>query len=66
MKDRTRFPISTIGHSTRPIEEFIRLLQENGIEFLADVRAFPGSRHNSRVARLDRNGVAAAYRHHVR
>jgi uncharacterized protein (DUF488 family) len=36
--------IWTIGHSTRTIEEFISLLKENGIELLADVRAWPGSK----------------------
>ena len=36
--------IYTIGHSTRDFDEFIRLLQENRIELLADVRSFPGSR----------------------
>ncbi|MCW5960682.1 MAG: DUF488 domain-containing protein [Pyrinomonadaceae bacterium] len=34
----------TIGHSTRNLEEFIGLLQKNGIKTLADVRRFPGSR----------------------
>lgn len=34
----------TIGHSTRELDEFIALLKENGIEVLADVRHFPGSR----------------------
>ena len=36
--------IWTIGHSTRRIDEFISLLKENGIELLADVRAWPGSK----------------------
>jgi uncharacterized protein (DUF488 family) len=36
----------TIGHSTLPIEEFIPLLSANGIEVLADVRRFPGSRRH--------------------
>lgn len=36
--------IFTIGHSTHTEEEFLRLLNEYGIELLADVRAFPGSR----------------------
>jgi uncharacterized protein (DUF488 family) len=36
--------IWTIGHSTRSLEEFIGLLQEQQIEGLADVRQFPGSR----------------------
>lgn len=34
----------TIGHSTRPIEEFLGLLAEYRIETIADVRRFPGSR----------------------
>jgi len=36
--------IWTIGHSTRPIEEFIALLAEYHIEAIADVRRFPGSK----------------------
>jgi uncharacterized protein (DUF488 family) len=34
----------TVGHSTRTIDEFISLLQENEIKLLADVRAWPGSK----------------------
>ncbi len=36
--------IWTIGHSTRKIDIFISLLEENGIKLLADVRQFPGSK----------------------
>lgn len=36
----------TIGHSTRPIEDFIGLLQTYGIHMLVDVRRIPFSRHN--------------------
>ena len=36
--------IVTIGHSSRSFEEFAQLLQEHGIERLADVRSFPTSR----------------------
>ncbi|MEO7149492.1 MAG: DUF488 domain-containing protein [Rhodanobacteraceae bacterium] len=36
--------IWTIGHSTRSANEFLALLTGNGIEALADVRRFPGSR----------------------
>jgi len=36
----------TIGHSTRPLEEFIGLLKENGVTRLLDVRTVPRSRHN--------------------
>jgi len=34
----------TIGHSTRKIDIFISLLEENGIKLIADVRQFPGSK----------------------
>lgn len=36
----------TIGHSTRPIEEFVGLLHAYGIQLLVDVRTVPRSRHN--------------------
>lgn len=36
--------ICTIGHSTRPIEEFLGLLSGARIATIADVRSFPGSR----------------------
>ena len=39
-----RGTIWTIGHSTRPVEEFIELLRINRIEVVADVRRFPASR----------------------
>lgn len=38
--------VMTIGHSTRTIEEFIRLLQAHGATFVVDVRTVPRSRHN--------------------
>lgn len=38
--------ILTVGHSTKPIEEFIRLLQAHGVQLLVDVRTVPRSRHN--------------------
>jgi uncharacterized protein (DUF488 family) len=36
--------IWTIGHSTRTIDIFISLLEENGIRLMADVRSLPGSK----------------------
>jgi uncharacterized protein (DUF488 family) len=36
--------IWTIGHSTRPPDEFIDLLRDERIELLADVRRYPASR----------------------
>jgi uncharacterized protein (DUF488 family) len=41
----------TIGHSTRPIEDFLALLARERIERLADVRAFPGSRRHPQFNR---------------
>ena len=38
--------IFTIGHSTRPIAEFLALLQEVGVDLLVDVRSIPRSRTN--------------------
>lgn len=38
--------IFTIGHSTRPLPEFIELLTENRVQWLVDVRTVPRSRHN--------------------
>jgi uncharacterized protein (DUF488 family) len=38
--------IFTIGHSTRPIDEFIKLLRANGVAQLIDIRTIPKSRHN--------------------
>ena len=35
--------IWTIGHSTRKIDQFVSLLEENGIKLVADVRMYPGS-----------------------
>jgi uncharacterized protein (DUF488 family) len=36
----------TIGHGTRPIEEFLSLLSEADVRALADVRTVPGSRRH--------------------
>ena len=36
----------TIGHSNHNIEKFIRLLEDNGIMLLVDVRTAPYSRYN--------------------
>jgi uncharacterized protein (DUF488 family) len=48
MDDRpdSKTVIFTIGHSTRPIEEFIELLRANHIRQLVDIRTIPKSRRN--------------------
>ena len=41
----------TIGHSTRPADEFVHLLKAHGVERLVDVRTIPRSRHNPQFNR---------------
>ena len=43
--------VFTIGHSTRPIDEFINLLTAHGVRRLIDVRTIPQSRHNPQFGR---------------
>mgnify|MGYP002355310039 CR=1 FL=1 len=43
--------VHTVGHSTRPVEEFLGLLRENGVRRLVDVRTVPKSRHNPQYHR---------------
>ncbi len=40
---RSSRTIWTIGHSTRSLEEFVALLGEHRVQFLADIRHFPTS-----------------------
>lgn len=40
----------TIGHGDRPLQEFMQLLEQAGIEALVDVRAHPDSRRNPRFS----------------
>lgn len=42
--------IWTIGHSTRPLGEFLALLAHHRLEAVADVRRFPGSRRYPQYA----------------
>ena len=35
-----------IGHSTRPVQEFIDILRAHGVQTLVDIRTVPRSRHN--------------------
>jgi uncharacterized protein (DUF488 family) len=43
--------IYTIGHSNHPIEHFVSLLRQHGIQALADVRSNPYSRFNPQFNR---------------
>jgi uncharacterized protein (DUF488 family) len=47
----------TVGHSTRPIEEFLSLLAAHGVAVVVDVRRFPGSR---RYPQFGKDALAAA------
>ena len=38
--------VLTVGHSTRPIEEFVELLKAHGAQRVVDVRMVPRSRRN--------------------
>ncbi len=38
--------VLTVGHSTRPLDEFIDLLRAHGVTRVVDVRTVPRSRHN--------------------
>ena len=59
--------VYTIGHSNRPIEDFLALLEAHGIKKVVDVRTIPRSRHNPQFNQdelrrsLARAGIA--YRH---
>ena len=53
--------IWTIGHSTRPIEEFLGLLAGARIAAIADVRRFPGSRKHPQYGK---DALAAALAAH--
>jgi uncharacterized protein (DUF488 family) len=47
VEERVKKPVLyTIGHSTRPIGDFLKLLEAHGVEKLIDVRTIPRSRHN--------------------
>jgi uncharacterized protein (DUF488 family) len=53
--------IWTIGHSTRPIEEFLGLLTGSRIKVIADVRSFPGSR---KYPQYGKEALAATFAAH--
>jgi uncharacterized protein (DUF488 family) len=43
----------TIGHSNRPIQEFLELLEAHGIKKVIDIRTIPKSRHNPQFNQSD-------------
>jgi len=56
--------VMTVGHSTRPLDEFLHLLDAHGVHRLVDVRTVPRSRHNPQFNKdslpqaLERAGIA--------
>jgi uncharacterized protein (DUF488 family) len=44
-------PVFTIGHSTRPLAEFVNLLQQADVTLVVDVRTVPRSRTNPQYNR---------------
>ncbi len=65
MKERP--PVFTIGHSTRTIEDFIALLERDGVQHLVDVRRFPASRRyphfNSESLQASLEAAGISYEH---
>jgi uncharacterized protein (DUF488 family) len=57
----------TIGHSTRKIDCFISLLEENGIKLVVDVRSLPGSKRypqfNKEALSISLPKVGIGYEH---
>ena len=59
--------VLTIGHSTRPIDEFIAMLAGHRVQHLLDIRTVPRSRHNPQFNRdtlpksLQAAGIAYAH-----
>jgi uncharacterized protein (DUF488 family) len=58
----------TVGHSNRQLGEFLDLLTGEGIEAVADVRRFPGSRRcphfGGEALEAALRGIGVAYRHY--
>src|SRR6476620_11114286 len=57
--------VFTIGHSIHPIDEFIELLRQAGVEVLVDVRSVPRSRRNPQfnIENLPASLAAAGIEH---
>ncbi|MHB1201462.1 MAG: DUF488 family protein, partial [Polaromonas sp.] len=51
VKQHSRPVVLTVGHSTRPLTEFLALLSAHSVTWLVDVRTVPRSRHNPQFNR---------------
>jgi len=45
-KSEEKTVVSSIGHSTRPVSDFIEIIRAYGIKKVVDIRTIPKSRHN--------------------
>ena len=61
VKNRDINTVFTIGHSTRPFDKFIEILEAFRIEMVADVRTIPKSRHNPQFNIDDLKGGLEAH-----
>lgn len=52
--------VASVGHSIRPLEEFLDLLRAHGIAALVDVRKIPASRRHPHFAREPLGAALAA------
>jgi uncharacterized protein (DUF488 family) len=53
--------VFTVGHSTRELDDFVRLLQAHAVACVADVRSVPRSRRNPQ---FNREALPGALCHH--
>ena len=66
LKSSEPLVIMTIGHSTRPVAEFIHLLKAHDVKRLVDVRTIPRSRHNPQFNRDQLSPALHSARLHYR
>jgi len=62
----TPLVVYTIGHSTRSIAEFVRLLKAHGVRRVIDIRTIPRSRHNPQFDRQQLSPALHRVRIHYR
>ena len=64
---QARTVVFTVGHSTRPVEDFLALLRAHNVRLLVDVRTVPRSRHNpqfnQKSLQAALRGARISYRH---
>ena len=66
-KTEQKTVVFTIGHSTRPVPEFIKIIRAYGMKKVMDIRTIPKSRHNPKfnedVLRESLEAVQIGYLH---